>query len=303
MVARPKHMDENQLMPEDTSCRFCGSNKRVPITVLQEKPQVWLLECSNCQAASASRIPKDKALEDYYQTYYSSNCDEKITFGGTDRFANHLYSDTIKYLRKPHLKILDFGGGDGSISVKTSYKLLTAGIEWIDITLVDYNEILTKIDNQYISLTHRKSLDDLPSGNYDLVLASAIIEHLPQPKQTLIRLLKLLNDGGVFFARTPYVVPLIKLYRILGRKWDFMYPMHLHDLGSEFWNTFLWKMSLDEHFKVIKSKPSIVEASLKSRFIRAIASYTLKAPWYLIGSRYKLVGGWEIFIRKQATLS
>jgi len=242
-------------------------------------------------------------LEEYYQNYYSPNCDDKITFDGIDRFVNHLYSDIIKHLRKLHLKILDFGGGDGSISVKTSYKLLNAGIKAIDITLVDYNEILAKIDNQYISLKHRKSLDDLPAGNYDLVLASAIIEHLPQPKQTVIRLLKLLNDGGVFFARTPYAVPFIKLYRILGRKWDFMYPMHLHDLGSDFWNTFLWKMELGEHFKIIKSKPSVVQASLKNSFSRAVASYTFKAPWYLIGNRYKLVGGWEIFIRKHARLS
>ena len=290
-------------MPEDTSCRLCGSNKRIPIIILQEKPRVRLLECSNCQSASASRIPKDNALKDYYNNYYASNCDEKITFSGTDRFASYLFSEIKKHLRKSHLKILDFGGGDGSISVKTSYKLLTAGIEWVDISLVDYNEILTKIDNQHISLKHIKSLDDLPARGYDFILASAIIEHLPQPRQTITHLLKLLNDRGIFYARTPYVVPLIKLFKILGSKWEFMYPMHLHDLGSDFWNTFLWKISLSKQFEVLKSKPSIVEASLKNCFSRAIASYIFKTPWYLMGNRYKLVGGWEIFLRKQANLS
>lgn len=303
MVLTNKHMTESQLMPEDTTCRFCGFNKRDPIIILQEEPQVWLLKCQNCHAASASRIPKDKALEDFYQNYYESNRHVRATFGGIERFANHLFSGIKKNFRKSHLKILDFGGGDGSVSVKTSYKLLNIGIKSIDITLVDYNEILAKIDRQHISLTQRKSLDELPAEKYDLVLASAIIEHLPQPKETVTRLIRLLDDGGIFYARTPYAVPLIRLYRILGKKWNFMYPMHLHDLGSDFWNPFLLKMSLDEHFEVIKSKPSIVQASMNKRFIIAIASYTFKAPWYLIGNRYKLVGGWEIFLRKQATVS
>ena len=110
MVVKPKPMDESQLRPKDTACRFCGSNKRIPVVTLQENPQVWLLECKTCHAASASRIPKDRVLEDYYQNFYENNCDVRVTFNGTERFASHLYSEIEKQLKKSYLKILDFGG-------------------------------------------------------------------------------------------------------------------------------------------------------------------------------------------------
>ena len=300
MVAKPQQMAENQLQPIDANCRFCGSDKRIPIVTLQENPQVWLLACRRCHAASASRIPKDKALENYYQNYYENKLDARVTFDGIERFATHLFSQIVKHLKKPRLKIADFGGGDGSIAMRTSYKLLTAGIQSIDISIIDYNEKLAPIDNKNISLSHSKSLKDLPIGEYDLVLASAIIEHLPRPKETLIRLIKLLNDGGIFYARTPYVIPFIKLNKIWGKNWEFFYPMHLHDLGPDFWDTFFHKMDLDAHLRIIKSKPSIVQASFKKNFMKAFASYVFKAPWYLIGNRYRLVGGWEIFLEKQS---
>jgi len=297
-----KHLDEDQLMSQDCACRFCGSKDRAPLVLLQEDPSVWLLECRNCRAASASRIPTPAALEDYYDNYYCSdlpvNEQERITFDDVERFAKHICSRITKYLNRSRITILDFGGGDGSIAVKISDRLLKMGIHSVDILLVDYNDTSIKPSQERISLTHRTSLDDLPGEKYDFVIASAIIEHIPEPGDTLVRLMSLLNDEGIFYARTPYVVPFVRLFRILGLKWDFTYPGHLHDIGPDFWTVFFERICEESNFEIILSEPSIVQTSLRTDFFRTVAAYTFKAPWYMVGDRYRLVGGWEVFVRR-----
>ena len=297
---KTKHLKENQLMPINSACPFCGSERRTVVTLLQTNPDVSLLKCLDCHAASASQIPTKETLDEYYQSYYSfvpPNSDvERVTFEGTERIAYHIANRLNKYLIKRSIHVLDFGGGDGSISLSLANKLLKQGFNKIDITVVDYNETMVQPNNDRLSLTRYKTIDELPPQLYDFVIASAIIEHLPNAKETLTHLLNSLDNGGVFYARTPYVVPLIELANRIRFKWDFTFPAHIHDLGQYFWKEFISVIGL----QLLESKPSIVEASLKKHFFRALIAYTIKTPWYLFGRRYSWVGGWEVFVQKSS---
>ena len=112
---RSLHLDEDKLDPPDSECPFCGFSNRQPVYVLQDNPQVLLLKCSVCNAASASRMPTNDALREYYGSYYKSpiNSDsrENITFDDSQRFAKHLVDMILQYQTVPHVSILDFGGG------------------------------------------------------------------------------------------------------------------------------------------------------------------------------------------------
>ena len=296
-----RHLNDNQLLLPDSACPFCGSDCRQTVFNLQDNPQISLLKCAVCNAVSSSRVPTDETLITYYNDYYeslpSSDSCERITHDDSKRFGIHLADRVNKYLDRPHLRILDYGGGDGSISEWMAVKLLEKDFHKIDIVVVDYNKTTVSTRNQRISITRKDNLED-NDCLYDVVIASAIIEHLPQPRDILIRLLNLMDVDGVFYARTPCMLPLIKLLKNFGIKMDFSFPGHIHDLGQAFWESYLRHAISREDLILLESNPSIVETTFKRHFLRTLASYLFKAPWYLLGRRYTLVGGWEIFIKK-----
>jgi len=261
-----------------------------------------LLKCANCNAASASRLPTKEALDRYYQGYYKTSFflgrEERTTFDRPQRFGRHLARRLREHLTRPTMRIIDFGGGDGSVAVSTAEQLLDAGLDRAELTIVEYNKELIRVDDERISLEHQSSIDNLPLRHYDFVIASAVLEHIPRPRQMLIRLLNLLRRDGIFYARTPCVVPFVKLLRHLGVKWDFTFPAHIHDLDQEFWESLFNEAVFKRHFAVLESGPAIVETCFRDHFLTTLASHVSKAPWYVLGKRYGFVGAWELFVRK-----
>src|SRR5215831_7033936 len=85
-----KHLDADDLKAPLNHCPIClsGSNQKRKI-LLQQRPEVHLLHCPICKGYSASRMPTDEALTRYYNSFYHSS-DDKVTFHGVDRLANHI---------------------------------------------------------------------------------------------------------------------------------------------------------------------------------------------------------------------
>jgi hypothetical protein len=90
----------------------------------------------------------------------------------------------------------------------------------------------------------------------------------------------------------------MKIFSLIGIKWDFTYPAHIHDLGEDFWVSYFGSDNIHCQFKLLESKPSIVQTTFKEHFLRTVVAYLLKAPWYIFGNYWKLVGGWEVFVQK-----
>ncbi len=136
---RSVHLAEEQLLAPSDACPFCGSVDRTNIASLQEEPGVSLLQCRDCNAASASRMPTPAALDDYYGRYYADKKSEQVTFDGTGRFSSHIANAVDMDSEGRDLRILDFGGGDGSISRAMTKRLMLRGMRSADILVVDYN--------------------------------------------------------------------------------------------------------------------------------------------------------------------
>lgn len=257
------------------------------------------MQCKNCFAVSASRLPTKKALDTYYSTYYQSN-DEKITFDEPKKFGRHLFDQTRKYLApgKKTLSILDYGGGIGTISIELAKRYLDFGIPEVKVLIVDYeqNAFVDGIPNLVIN--NCSALSEVKDQKFDIIIASAIVEHLPKPRTEIACLFKLLHDHGLVYFRTPYVIPIIFLLKKIGINFDFSYPGHIHDLGQEFWDNVLKTFDLENEFGILYSRPSIVETTFSKHFRRTLVAYVCKAPWYILGNRWRFVGGWEILIQK-----
>jgi len=294
-----RHLQAQQVHSVAKACPVCLSESpREEVFRIQRDPDIHFLRCRACHACSASHMPKPEVLDDYYAHYYHQP-DKKITFAGVGKFANHL----LKFIGSDGLpsrvRMLDFGGGDGTLAHAIASKLVdTDPGRRVEITLVDYQPPAL-VGAPRISFTHHERLDSV-EGCYDLILASAILEHIPQVNAVFHKLFSLAAPGAYFYARTPYVIPLCSIFR----RMDVTYPAHVHDMGAGFWNRL--PKTFDLATTVIASGPSIIETDLAHQPLRTTAAYFMKLPARLSRSRpgkplrdpwWNLVGGWEMILR------
>jgi SAM-dependent methyltransferase len=296
------HLEERQLEAAERACPLCLSEKpRSSVLRLQSGPDVELLSCETCGGYSASRMPTPKALRDFYRDYYEDT-DQRITFDLPQRLANHIFRRAFPAAPPSRrIDLLDFGGGDAEITRRIANGLLEAGAPFVHILLVDYNAEVPLSNSARMSLERVETLERVDKGAFDLVMASAILEHIPRPRRDLVSLFDALGPGGVFYARTPSVVPLLKLCGRFGMRLEFTFPAHVHDLGPRFWSTILSHLSLQSTIDVLDARPSLVETTLRNHPFRTVAAQLLKAPWHLLGSSWGFVGGWEVFFQKRGS--
>jgi SAM-dependent methyltransferase len=287
-----RHLKTSELVDATRVCPICRRDgPRRAVLRLQSDPDVDMLFCPTCRACSASQMPRPEVLAGYYASYYDGS-DREVTFSDPARFAGHIAKALPSDGFGPSLRLLDFGGGDGSLSRAVAQRLLgTARAARIEVAVVDF---VRREAFANANLSIRFQAPDEPLGGpYDIVLASAILEHVPDLHRLLPELYAALSLGGFFYARTPYAIPLAKLVPHL----EIGYPAHVHDLGRAFWQraaeTFSWRV------RQLVSRPSPVAAIVRKEPLRAAAAYALKLPAYIANGRlWPFVGGWEVLLQR-----
>src|SRR5262249_1769341 len=157
-------------------------------------PTVEMLRCASCHACSASHMPRPHILDQYYRTYYAGK-PEKLTCPSSNGLARHILgfvtASRVAASEGP-MRILDFGGGDGTLSAKVARELSArCPSGQVDVDLVDYEK---PCDSGTIGVHLRghSSLDEV-AGPYDLVIASAVLEHIPEVNSVMRRLFALVG--------------------------------------------------------------------------------------------------------------
>ena len=292
----------NYLVPTIT-CGCCGCKKFKKLIPLYKKPLINYIKCIHCGAVTYDRIYSQQGLDemyqdDHYYDDYEKKGTSKITFYGAERLANHILKH-IDIHRKKKLSILDFGGGDGEISYIIAQKLLEQKkCKFVNIIVVDYNDSLYPVKSSNIRISHCFPLDKTINSSFDIVLASAIIEHLPNPGEHIKKLFDVTKKGGYVYFRTPYNFPIYKFLKKFGINFVTSYPGHIWDLGQDWWNNMVSSIGYpNDSVKLVRSCPSIVEKSLRFEFFNAAIAYILKSIWWL-DHRWKYVGGWETIYKK-----
>ena len=172
------------------------------------------------------------------------------------------------------LRVLDFGGGDGSVGRSVADALLSRrNQERIEVDVVDYQAV-GAYSTDRIAMAGFNDLGEI-TGPYDVVIGGAIL-----PLTT--------------------VVPNL----------DLTFPAHVHDMGALFWNRV--PQTFDMNVTYVFSRPSPVETSFRSNPFRSAAATLLKIPALLEGALFAgatrdpfwhLVGGWEVMLLLDATHS
>ncbi len=292
---------EDALGPELSDCPCCGAPGGTPVARLQRDPIVSLLRCLQCGAASARRQPTDAFLHHYYATYYDGSADNH-TFDQAARLAEHILRFTRLSSRRRSgensLRIVDFGSGDGAVALALAETLRNTFQGDPPSIIVDVVDLHPHPVSEPDGVTVRAFTDltEVQLGA-DLVIASAILEHLHAPETTLQSLVDLIGDGGYLYARTPCNAALARW--VPG--FDLGYPGHLHDLGPDWWNGVAGRRGWG--VRTIRSAPSIVETTLATAPTRTLLAHLLKAPAHAQarlrsagarGAWWPICGGWEV---------
>lgn len=299
-------LPDDQLDEKIRACGTCGGGRLSPVLQVSDRPPVWMVQCGTCGIVSADRMPTPEFLDRYYSGYYDGPVPEggaQVTVGAVQKLARHIFRhmDRDGTARDGTRRILDYGGGDGSVAVALAQLLLERSAERVEICVIDISETDLAPEDPRISLGIRDRIAERDTGSYDVVIASASLEHIRQPGPVIRQLLGCLNDTGLFYARTPFHLAMARLARRLGFAFNMGYPAHLHDIGAPFWDRVLETLDLSGRYRLIRSAPSVVSSTFASRFLRTLAAHAMKLPWHVLGNRYALVGGWEVVIVPQTT--
>jgi hypothetical protein len=293
------HCSLEQTYDAGDRCPVCLSQApRSAVYEIQQDPLVVMMRCPHCEGCSASRMPRQETLDTYYKSYYAET-DRRVTMGEPSRFARHVAQPMPELQHRSALRILDFGGGDGSLACAIVRQIRQAAGRQIpaSIDLVDY-EPPGHFAADAITIAGHRDLSEI-SGSFDLILASAILEHIPSVHATITRLIAAASTGTFMYARTPYILPFAAIFSGL----DTTYPAHVHDMGSAFWGKFVGTFQIEAD--LIRSAPSFVETTFSQAPLRTALAHLLKSPAHvevLLGGRgrvpkWKWVGGWEATIR------
>jgi SAM-dependent methyltransferase len=285
------------------ACPACDSTApRSAIAVANESPRVDWLECSACRGASYSRMPSDEYLDAFYAGYYSdqrrsSDVDNALWPKIAHRISKQI---SLRTAGADAFRILDFGGGRGGVSLTIAKQL--ARTRPVTVTIVDrsFEENHASRTEDGIPVDCVRTLAQA-DGTFDLVIASAVLEHVPRLAPVLRDLLhKIRDSGGGFYARTPYGLPLHKL----SSRYNMHFPQHVHDLGPSFWNRLIERHGIAASSVV--SQPSIVESLIWDRPAETVAAIMLKLPGHIerwvrrnpTDYLWNWVGGWELFLTR-----
>ncbi len=274
-------------------CPGCGSSPDFkPLFPISEENDVFFFECTHCGIGTANKLPKDDLVLELYEpkNYVSSLTNETSL---SKRCAERILPHISVFDPTGDFRILDYGGGNGNLS-KQLIEMLSENYPDLRLTSAVVDLYQRNDDGPISFVTADEFLQS--SDTYDLVIASAILEHLVDVKTVMDRLIECGNPRAIFYARTPYEVP---ISRIIGRS-IIRWPRHLHDMGPAYWSHL--EEVYDGRFRIVKSRTSLVETSFATRPVRTFIAYVMKAPSHLEsffrGNAnkffWKLVGGWEV---------
>ncbi|HVZ67493.1 MAG TPA: class I SAM-dependent methyltransferase [Patescibacteria group bacterium] len=213
-------------------------------------------------------------------------------------FTYKLLLPIINRYDKGKKKVLDIGCGAGTISLYLASK--GHSVKGIDISNKAIKACIKSAKDMRINNVHFQRIDfphTIPTGKFDLIICTEIIEHLDQDIQALKKMYRILNKNGVLILSTPSIdAPLNKLG--LTKKFDKRVG-HLR----RYKKNDLIKTLKKENFKIISSE--IKEGPIRNylfvnnyagKFVRFIKFFLVDVVTFMDNLSVKFFGGSDIVI-------
>lgn len=215
-----------------------------------------VMQCRNCGLIFANPLPIPKSIGDHYDVAVDHYFGDHIKNIPANYFQNEM--DTFKsiYPVQPGTKGLDIGTGLGGVMTA----LERNGIEayGLEPSKSFYDFALTRGFSRDRLVNSSMEDATFQENYFDLVIFSAVFEHLYDPNQAIVNALKWLKPGGIIYIGVPsnriFVQRLANLfYRLKGLDYvsnisPMHEPFHLYEFGT----TTFAKNSVRNGYSIVK---------------------------------------------------
>ena len=202
-----REREGNQANPS-RNCPICSS--RDTSAPFWKKPRFH--QCQQCGLIFRDPFPTVARLSHLYTTSWISPDENKAETGATEvNSAQSLVKFLIRSIGNTNLsskRILDFGAGRGAMALALRRK----GAQVVAVEPFGH-ECLAKL-----GVPTYRDLKELPrEARFDGIVSLEVLEHLPEPRRTLLHLHQHLVPGGWLFITTPNAAGLPAKFR--GERW------------------------------------------------------------------------------------
>jgi SAM-dependent methyltransferase len=158
--------------------------------------------CKNCGLLFLDmRFDEDEMASLYFDYRGPGYCEQRERFEPGYGARNELLLDGSKYIAeieaflKPHLaasspRVLDWGGDSG---INTPFRAASARHDILDISnrpLIDGARAVTR--------------REVEEGDYDLIVYSNVLEHMPYPRRSLSEVASAMRPGTLLYLEVPH---------------------------------------------------------------------------------------------------
>lgn len=188
------------------SCPSCGSSDTTRLRHYRYSSPIYnicnLYYCKSCSLTYASPLPAEQELNAYNSSYFNSAhgglaVSSAYFFNAIARarFSYILHNTSIA--QYPKLSVLEVGPGSGSLASVFFEQLPTTTYDVIesDVSLFPrLSELGASPFSDFSMITNKQ---------YDLIIMSHVLEHIPSPVSYLSTLKQFLSPSGFLFLEVP----------------------------------------------------------------------------------------------------
>ncbi|HWN10360.1 MAG TPA: class I SAM-dependent methyltransferase [Pyrinomonadaceae bacterium] len=207
-------MNKTEMTGLDRGCPACRSRNSLPGG---QKAEFDILNCRDCGSIFTSSIPTLAHAQDYDDYYSAANLTVPEF---THKRLDEIVAGFEKY--RGANRLLEVGFGAGSfLQAAARGGWNVEGVE-ISKTACDHSSAAG-----FKTFCGELSEAHYPDADFDVVIASELLEHVPEPSSIIREVARIVRPGGLFWATTPNAKGLSS--RLLGLEWSVLSPPeHLH---------------------------------------------------------------------------
>jgi SAM-dependent methyltransferase len=205
---------ESKPVPTRRNCPACDS---VTFSGAAKKNGFELLSCHTCHTLYTATLPTSLNHQDY-DDYY--NADNLLVPAFIAKRLDEIVAGFARYRKTNRLLEIGFGAG--------SFLQAAARAGWQATGVEVSQPAVDHVRAMGFDVFHGElSEADYPEGDFDVIIASELFEHVADPRRLIEKSVKLLRPGGLLWATTPNGRGLSG--KLLGPRWTTVSPPeHLH---------------------------------------------------------------------------
>ena len=197
-------------MADVRACPACRSETAAERGV---KGDFHIMVCSDCRSIFTSSLPSGDCVENY-DAYYD---EENLSVPDFIKERLREIVGSFEPFKGENSHLLDIGFGAGSLLDEA--KLQGWNVRGIEVSQPAFEQARRNGFDVYCGTIRDAAY---PDSFFDVVCASEILEHLPEPEAELHEIARILRPGGLFWGTTPSARSLS--FRLMGPQWTTISP-------------------------------------------------------------------------------